>query len=74
MKKNPSYGSDRNKTSTIDELKTEIKTNVLAIGTDILEGVFQNLIKRINARESIGGGHFKHILSYFYSFSFPNYG
>lgn len=52
----------RNKPQTLDELRTEIETQINEITPEMLEHVFKNLFKRLNACELIAGGHFQHLL------------
>lgn len=52
----------RNKPETIDKLKEEIEIQVHAIGEDTCKKVFENMIRRMDECQGIGGGHFQHQL------------
>ena len=51
-----------NKPTTIDELKENIKWEILQIPQETISNVFDNMMKRIDHCRAAGGGQFQHLL------------
>ncbi len=51
-----------NKPTTVDELKTEIEAQIHNIDENSCKRVFQNMIRRLDACQAIGGGQFQYNL------------
>ncbi len=48
-----------NKPTTVDELKTKIEAQIHKIDENTCKHVFQNMIRRLDACQAIGGGQFQ---------------
>ncbi len=51
-----------NKPTTVDELETEIEAQIHNIDENTCKRVFQNMIRRLDVCQAIGGGQFQHNL------------
>ncbi len=51
-----------NKPTTVDKLQTEIEAQIHNIDKNTCKHVFQNMIRRLDACQAIGGGQLQHNL------------